>query len=70
MRIIGLVDDCETAPEGFPDAAPVDLCDVCLSPPYTAAALRELFAQIYTEMRGKPAPPPKTGSTAEEEDED
>ena len=70
MRIVGLVDDCETPPEGFPDSAPVDLCDVCLSPPYTAAALRELFAQIYTEMRGKPAPPPKSGSSTVEEDED
>jgi hypothetical protein len=70
MRIIGLVEDCETPPEGFPDSAPTDLCDVCLSPPYTAAALRDLFAQIYTEMRGKPAPPPIKASNAVEEDED
>ncbi len=70
MRIVGLVDDCETAPEGFPDSAPTDLCDVCLPPPYTAAALRELFSQLYTEMRGKPAPPPVKASTALDEDEE
>lgn len=70
MRIVGLVDDCETPPEGFPDSAPEALCDVCLSPPYTAAALRQLFAHLYTEMRGKPAPPPLKASAAVEEDED
>ncbi len=70
MRIVGLVDDCETPPEGFPDSAPADICDVCLSPPYTATALRDLFAQLYTEMRGKPAPPPVKSARAVEEEED
>lgn len=71
MRIVGLVDDCETPPDGFPDSAAEAICDVCLSPPYTAAALRELFARLYTEMRGKPAPPPlKASQAATEEDDD
>lgn len=70
MRIVGLVDDCETAPEGFPDSAPQDLCDVCLPPPYTAAELRRLFSEIFTEMRGLPAPPPKTAQTPDEDDEE
>lgn len=70
MRIVGLVEDCEEPPEGFPDAAPENLCDVCLTPPYTAAALRELFSQLYTEMRGKPAPPPKASKALDEDDEE
>jgi hypothetical protein len=70
MRIVGLVDDCETPPEGFPDSAAKAICDVCLSPPYTAAALRDLFAQLYTEMRGKPAPLPLKGAKATEEEEE
>jgi hypothetical protein len=59
MRLIGLVDDC---------AAPQKLCDVCLEPPYTTAALRALFARLYTEIRHKPAPPPRSaGDVGEEE---
>ena len=69
MRIVGLVDDCETPPEGFPDSAPEAICDVCLSPPYTATALRALFAELYTQMRGKPAPPPKAAKVLEEDEE-
>ena len=69
MKIVGLVDDCETAPEGHPDSAPNRLCDVCLPPPYKAAELRALFVRLYEEMRGKPAPPPCTAS-ALEPDED
>lgn len=57
MRLIGLVDDCETAPEGHPDSAPNALCDVCLPPPYKTADLRALFVRLYEEMRGEPAPP-------------
>jgi len=67
MKLIGLVDDCETAPEGHPDSAPEQLCDVCLPPPYKASELRALFTRLYEEMRGKPAPPPR--SAADEEDE-
>lgn len=72
MRLIGLVDDCETAPEGHPDSAPNALCDVCLSPPYKTADLRALFARLYEEMRGEPAPPPRhsPGDTAEPEEEE
>jgi hypothetical protein len=70
LRIVGLVDDCETPPEGFPDATPQALCDVCLPPPYTAAALRGLFSQIYTDMRGKPAPPPLKASAVVDEDDE
>ncbi len=68
MRIVGLVEDCETAPEGFPESAPADVCDVCLVPPYTAAALRALFSQLYEEMRGKPAPPPLKAARPDEEE--
>ncbi|HZO91105.1 MAG TPA: hypothetical protein VFB38_22455 [Chthonomonadaceae bacterium] len=58
MKLIGMVDDCETPPEGFPDSAPEKLCDVCLTPPYKTADLRALFTRLYQEMRGEPAPPP------------
>ncbi len=70
MKLIGLVDDCQTAPEGFPDSVPSRLCDVCLEPPYRTADLRALFARLYTQMRGQPAPPPKTHAPEEEEEED
>ena len=70
MRLVGLADDCETPPEGFPDSAPQAVCDVCLAPPYTAVELRAVFARLYTEMRGKPAPPPMKASAAPEEDEE
>ena len=68
MRVIGLIEDCATAPEGFPDSVPADLCDVCLSPPYKAADIRALLARLYEEMRGEPAPLPK--SKAQDEDEE
>lgn len=70
MRLIGLVDDCATAPEGFPDSIPSRLCDVCLEPPYKAADLRALFVRLYTEMRGEPAPPPLTRADREDEEEE
>ena len=70
LRLIGLVDDCQTPPEGFPDSVPDRLCDICLEPPYRSADLRALFARLYEEIRGKPAPPPVTRSAAEEEDEE
>ena len=62
MKLIGMVEDCATAPEGFPDSAPEKLCDVCLSPPYTAAGIRALLVRLYEEKRGEPAPPPKSAS--------
>jgi len=58
MLLIGLVEDCEAAPDGIPDSAPDRLCDVCVAPPYKMADLRVLFSRLYTEMRGQPAPPP------------
>jgi len=67
MRLIGLVDDCETAPEGHPDSAPERLCDVCLPPPYKTADLRALLERLYTELRGEPAPPPKSRATDDDE---
>ena len=72
MVIVGLVEDCETAPEGFPNSVPTDLCDVCVSPPYKTADLRALFAELYEELRDEPAPPPiaKGAVEADEEDED
>ena len=71
MKLIGLVENCETAPEGWPDSVPSKLCDVCLTPPLKAADLRALFIRLYEDMRGEPAPPPKTkADDTEEEDED
>ncbi len=70
MLLIGLVDDCETPPEGFPDSIPNRLCDVCIAPPYKTADLRALFSQLYTEMRGKPAPPPISRAAGPEEPEE
>ena len=56
MLLVGLVEDCETAPEGFPSSAPKDLCDICLTPPIKSADFRDLFAKIYTDLRHE-APP-------------
>jgi hypothetical protein len=71
MRIVGVVDDCETAPEGFPDSTPKNLCDVCITPPLKASDFREIFAQIYTELRGEEPPPLLAQlSHAEREEED
>jgi hypothetical protein len=72
MKLIGLVDDCRTAPEGFPESVPDKLCDICLSPPYKTADLRALYTRLYEEMRGQPAPPPRTSAEdpeTESEDE-
>lgn len=63
MHLIGMVEDCQTAPEAFPESAPERLCDTCLVPPYKTAELRALFARLYEEMRGVPAPPPRSAST-------
>ncbi len=69
MKLIGMVDDCQTAPEGYPDSAPEALCDICLTPPYKTADLRALFIRLYEQMRGEPAPPPlhTPASTAHDE---
>jgi hypothetical protein len=68
MRLIGLVDDCETAPDDYPDSAPESLCDVCLVPPYKTADLRALLVRLYEQMRGQPAPPPLRTLTPDAED--
>ena len=68
MKLIGLVEDCAAHPEGFPDSVPSVLCDVCLSPPYRASDIRALLVRLYEEMRGEPAPSPK--SKAEDADEE
>jgi hypothetical protein len=68
MTLIGMVEDCQTAPEGYPDSSPDRLCDVCLTPPYKAADLRALFVRLYEETRGEPAPPPRS-TVADQEDE-
>jgi hypothetical protein len=68
LRVIGLIDDCKTAPEGFPDSIPTRLCDVCLEPPYRTADLRALFSRLYEQIRGEPAPPPVTRNAADEEE--
>jgi hypothetical protein len=70
MTLVGLVEDCETAPEGFPDSVPTALCDVCLTPPLTASELRVLFSRLYEEKRGKPAPPPRTSAPDSEFEDD
>lgn len=59
MKLIGLVEDCETAPEGFPDSVPSRLCDICITPPIKTAELRSLLSRLYEEMRGAPAPAPR-----------
>ena len=65
MRIVGLVEDCQTAPEGYPDSVPERLCDVCLPPPYKTADLRALYVRLSEEMRGVPAPPPRSNAPLE-----
>jgi len=70
MKLIGLVDDCETAPEGFPDSIPEQLCDVCLVPPYKTAELRAVLTRLYEQLRGKPAPTPLQSSVKDEEAEE
>lgn len=70
MRIIGVVEDCETAPEGFPDSAPAQLCDVCITPPLKANDFRELFAKIYTEIRGEEPPPLLAQLNREQQEEE
>jgi hypothetical protein len=69
MRLIGMVEDCATAPEGFPNSAAENLCDVCISPPYKTVDLRALFARLYEEIRGEPAPAPRTSIMEEESEE-
>jgi hypothetical protein len=70
LQLIGLVDDCQTAPEGHPDSAPAALCDVCLTPPYKTADLRALFVRLYEQLRGLPAPPPLHAPTLDDNDEE
>ncbi len=72
LRIIGLIDECETAPEGFPESIPSKLCDICIPPPYTAVHLRELLSRIYQEKRHQAPPPPikPPAGYLHEEDED
>ena len=70
MILIGMVEDCDTAPEGHPDSVPSKLCDVCLTPPYKAADLRALFTQLYEAMRGEPAPTSKAVAPTDAEDDD
>lgn len=70
MKIVGFVEDCETAPEGFPDSVPAKLCDVCMTPPITAAQLRGLFMELYTQTTGKPAPSPRKSGTIDDESEE
>ena len=70
MILIGMVEDCDTAPESHPDSAPNQLSDVCLKPPYKMAELRDLFTKHYEEIRRQPAPAPKSAVSIEEIDED
>ena len=70
MRLVGLIDDCQTAPEGFPNSIPSELCDICLEPPYKTAELRALLSELYTELRGEPAPPPIAKASGPEEDDE
>lgn len=67
LHIIGMVEDCETAPEGFPDSAPAKLCDICISPPYKTIEIRELLTRLYEKIRRQPAPKPISASGMEEE---
>ncbi|HZT42164.1 MAG TPA: hypothetical protein VFA07_08235 [Chthonomonadaceae bacterium] len=67
MKLIGLVGNCEIAPEDYPDSVPERLCDVCLVPPYKTAELRAVFTRLYEQMRGQPAPPPLKSASAVED---
>ena len=70
LLIVGLVDDAHTAPEGFPESAPIALCDVCLEPPYKTAEIRALLEELYEELRGETAPPPMAKNTETDSDEE
>ncbi len=70
MLLIGLVDDCESAPEGFPESLPSRICDVCLTPPYLTQALRTELEAAYTRLRGIAPPPPLRSATTDAEEED
>lgn len=69
MKIVGLVDDCEEAPEGYPDSSPANLCDICITPPVKTTDLRELFADLFRAVKGEEPPPLRTAHTEEEEEE-
>jgi hypothetical protein len=70
MTLIGMVEDCRTAPEAYPESVPEQLCDVCLTPPYKTADLRALFIRLYEEKRGRPAPPPRSAMPEAEDDQE
>lgn len=70
MTLVGLVEDCETAPENHPESAPSALCDICLTPPYKTADLREVLTQIYRTTQGHAAPPPRSAAAGSEDSED
>ncbi|HLJ54988.1 MAG TPA: hypothetical protein VKT77_08095 [Chthonomonadaceae bacterium] len=67
MTVIGMVEDCETAPPEHPNSAPEKLCDICLTPPFTAAGLRDVLSRVYEQTRGEPAPPPRSSAKLDEE---
>jgi hypothetical protein len=69
MKLIGLVEDCQAAPDGFPDSIPEQLCDVCVTLPCKASDLRALFVQIYEAARNEPAPPPRLRIPTDDFDE-
>ena len=69
MCLIGLVEDCGTAPEAFPESVPSQLCDVCVPPPYKTIDLRALYTRLFEEIRGAPAPPPRSAELADASDE-
>lgn len=70
MKLIGLVEDCTTAPEGHPDSVPEKLCDLCLTPPYVAAELRRHLLDFYVALRGEAPPLPDDPVLEEEETSD
>ncbi len=68
MILVGLVDDCEEAPDEFPDSSPNQLCDLCITPPVKTAELCELFAGLYRALRNE-EPPPMLRAVPHEEEE-
>ncbi len=75
LKIVGLVEDCEKAPDEFPDAVPSRLCDVCVIAPYKTAALQDIFVNIFERIRGSAARKllqnkVTAGSMPEDEDDD
>ncbi len=55
LKIVGLVEDCNSGPDEFPEAVPARLCDVCLTEPIKTADLQAVFVNLFEQIRGTAA---------------